>query len=377
MKKKERNSNYELMRIISMFLIVIYHVICHSGILYSCTNPSIKIILNLIVFISIVHVNSFVLVSGYFQSGSSFKQSKLWSVINASLFYRSIIVFLLTTIGYISISKLDLIRELFPLDTVEYWFIKCYLLLYCLSPFLNKAIESFDKKTFQKLLLVLFIIFSMLPTISGGLIFINDGYSLYSFIFLYFLGAYLKKYPLKEMYIFKPFSKRLYQIVLITIFTTSFILNYIISNYVIAISGINSFFDEIIRCINTASIVYSNPLVIIQSVAYFAFFETLEFKNKIVNKIATTTIGVYLIHDNNYIRGLIPKIFKINPTNTFNYFFVIRIIGISLIIYIVCTVIELMRQLIFKLIYKLKLSTKIRNTYYNFLKEINIQAKKQ
>ena len=43
-KEKERNSAYELMRIVSMLLIVLYHVIMHGKVLENCQNESLKII---------------------------------------------------------------------------------------------------------------------------------------------------------------------------------------------------------------------------------------------------------------------------------------------------------------------------------------------
>ena len=68
MKKtlEERNSNFELLRIVSMLFIILWHTIMHGNMLYNCTNESIKWILEIIQFLIIVHVNSFVMVSGYF-----------------------------------------------------------------------------------------------------------------------------------------------------------------------------------------------------------------------------------------------------------------------------------------------------------------------
>ena len=44
---KERNSSYELMRIVSMFLIVLYHVILHGKMIENCENAGLKILLEL------------------------------------------------------------------------------------------------------------------------------------------------------------------------------------------------------------------------------------------------------------------------------------------------------------------------------------------
>ena len=89
---KDRISNYELLRIVSMFFIVMYHAIHHGNVINNCLNEGLKVILEFIMLVLVVHVNSFVLVTGYFQSKSNFKQSKLWSIINANWFYKSIII---------------------------------------------------------------------------------------------------------------------------------------------------------------------------------------------------------------------------------------------------------------------------------------------
>lgn len=370
-KTKIRNSNYELMRIVSMFLIVLYHVIYHGQVLQNCCNEGAKIILELLEFFTLVHVNSFILVSGYFQSTSNFKQSKLWSILNASFFYRVVIMVILLILGVITLDKLTIIKEAFPININEYWFIKCYILLYCLSPFINKGLKNFDKKSFQKLLVVMFIIFSILPVMTGRLFFENNGFSLYQFVYLYIIGAYLRRYPLDKNYIFKVMSKRMYQLVLVFIFFGVLILNYIFSKYALSIIGINTVLDEVSSYITDASILYNNPFVVIQTIAYFAFFGTLSLKNKVINKISALTIGVYLIHDNNFVRALIYDALKINNGPIYSYKFIIYVIIISIVIYICCLIIEWLRQLLFRFVYNLKISNKIREKYYHFINSIH------
>ena len=57
MEKKTRESNFELMRIISMFMIVLWHVIIHGRLLGSSTGLT-NLIYNLLLCVFIVHVNS-------------------------------------------------------------------------------------------------------------------------------------------------------------------------------------------------------------------------------------------------------------------------------------------------------------------------------
>ena len=36
-------------------------------------------------------------------------------------------------------------KDIFPIMMKDYWYVKLYILLYCLSPFINKMIDSFNK----------------------------------------------------------------------------------------------------------------------------------------------------------------------------------------------------------------------------------------
>ena len=317
---KVRNSNHELMRIISMFFIVLGHVLLF-GKLLDKTNGSINYIYYLFEFILIVHVNSYVLVSGYYQSKSSFKISKVWDVIKCNWFYRILFTIIFLAAGLITVSKVDILIDILPVSFSNYWFINCYLMLYCLSPFINSLIKNLTKNNYQKLLVVGFLLICVIPTISNGKILFNNGYSLYSFVYLYLVGGYLRIYPLEDSYFFRIFSKKAFQIIMITIFVLCVLLNNILFYYGKQIDSINSFFSLVSYYIKCTSLNYSNPIVVIQSIAYFSFFTTLTIKSKIINYISNLMLGVYFIHENNYMRLYIYKWLKIasGPINKNSY----------------------------------------------------------
>ena len=369
-REKERNSSYELMRIVSMFLIVLYHIILHGKVLENCQNEGLKIIFEFIEFVTLVHVNSFILVTGYYQVESNFKQSKIWSLLNANWFYRVLIVILLLTFNIVSIDKVSLIKETFPINLNEYWFFKNYLLLYCLTPFINKGIEKLNKSTYQKMIIVSFIIFSIVPSVTGGSYFDNSGFTLYQFVFLYMVGAYLKKYPLSKSYIFKVMSKNMYKLILIFILFTCVFSNYILYKYSMSVSSVNTVLGEISSYVSRASTLYNNPFVIIQSICFFEYFGTLTIKNRYINKLASLVFGIYLIHDNNFSRGLIYVYLKINNGPIYSYKFIFYVFFIAVLIYAICAVIEYIRQKLFKKIYNFKLSKMIREKYYEFIKNV-------
>lgn len=366
-----RNSNHEIMRILSMFFIVLGHVLLFGGLLQT-TNKTVNMIYYFIEFILIIHVNSYVLVTGYYQSTSNFKQSKLWKIINASWFYRILIMILFSSLEIINISKGQIIKDLLPITLDNYWFIKAYILLYCLSPFINKLINNIKRREYQKLLLVGFIIFSIIPSVTAGEFFTNSGYTLYNFIYLYLVGAYLRKYPLDKSYIFKIFSKELYQVILVIIFFLCVFINYAIFYYGKQLNGINSVFDFLANSIDASALAYSSPIIIIQSIVYFSFFTSLNFKSKFVNKCSNLMLGVYFIHENNYIRSNLYNWLGIvtGPTNSVS--FIPYVFLMAIVIFVSCAVIEFLRQLLFKFIATRKIAVKIRKKYYERIQKMYI-----
>ena len=201
-KNSVRNSNHELMRLVSMFLIVMTHVINCGYVLQNSQNAFLSQMVLIIYFVTMVHVNSFVLLTGYYQCKKNFKQSTLWKLMDSTLFYKITITLILCLLGYISVSKVEWIQHLFPINMTMYWFLKVYFILYCISPFLNKLIQSLSKNDFKKLLIVGFVVMSIIPTITDGGAFANNGHTLYNFVYLYFVGAYLRMYPLDREYIY-------------------------------------------------------------------------------------------------------------------------------------------------------------------------------
>ena len=364
---KERNSNYELMRIISMFMIIIWHIIIHGGILNTCNNIQVKKILEFILMIIIIHVNSFILLTGYFQSTNKFRQSKIWSLINASLFYKVIIIIFFTIFFGLNLSNVDYIREFFIFNLDEYWFIKYYIFLYIISPFLNILINNIKKNQYQKLLLVLFFIFSILPFITGGKAFENNGYNLTNFVFLYFIGAYLRRYPMKDWYIFKKISNNLYKLILLILFVTIVILNFSLYQTNEILKDYGSVFNEVFGNMYNMALTYSNPLVIMQSIIFFSLFSTFNFNIKLINNISKLTMGIYLIHDNNYVRDRIYNFFEISIRYNSSYKFIIYMFFVAVVIFVLSGIIEFLRQKLFKFIYNLKISRSLSKKYYNFI----------
>ena len=353
MKKKIRQSNFELMRIISMFFIVIWHIIVHGGLLNNTIGVN-HFLIQLILCIIVVHVNSFILISGFFQYSKNFSLKKFLSVFNAAWFYKACIMIIFVVFGIITISKWDFVETILPLD-IGYWFIATYLVLYLLSPFLNKVINNISKDEFQKLILILFICFSLLPFITMQEELANNGSNIINFVMLYFVGAYLSKYPITEEKIFKKMSNFKYKIVLLSIMLLMIVSNLLFWHFADYFSeSSNNFISYLCDVYHNSHLLYSNPIILIQSVCYFLLFSTFSFKNKFINRISPLMFGVYLIHDNRNMRAEIYNWLDVTSSDYYNSTKLILYLFITgMIIFIVCALIEFIRQKILKVIQRI------------------------
>lgn len=363
MKTKEhlRQSNFELMRIIAMLMIIVWHIIIHGHLIENTTGLT-NLFLNLLLCICIVHVNSFVLLMGYFQYEKSFSLNKFLKLFNAQWFYKIIFAVLALVTGIVAISKPRFILEILPIGSPNnYWFIYCYLGTYLLSPFINKFIAFIDKKDYRNCLIVCFVLFSVVAYITHGSIIDNNGSTIYQFIFLYLLGAYLHKYPIKDNIYLKKYSNNK----LLLIFSLGFIL-FTIINFLIQVFAIymintnNSIIRTISLYILDSKYYYSSPVTILQTVCFFLFFGAINVKSKFINIISSTTLGIYLIHDNSYVRTIIYKALKID-LSVHSKMHIVYSLSMSIFIFAICSFIEIIRIFIFKKISERKKMKKCCN----------------
>ena len=142
MEVKERESNIELLRIFSMFLIVLFHLGYH-GIILSNTFIESNIYINNIYlyFINIlgkIGVNLFVLISGYFLVTKKKYNYKKILLFWLQILLYSIIIYLVLTLVFKN-NSIRLIEALMPLSYKKWWFATSYFILYLIYPYINKC----------------------------------------------------------------------------------------------------------------------------------------------------------------------------------------------------------------------------------------------
>lgn len=363
----KRQINIEFLRIIAMFLIVACHFIIHSDLLANSNVWSLNhIIILLVVLFLINSANCYMLIGGYFLVKSKFKLEKLLSMWSQVQFYSIFIYLILVVTGITSFSLKELIFSFLPIYRDQYWFFTCYFGVYMLLPLLNLITNNIDKNQYQKILIIGLLILSLIPSFLyfTDIFDINYGYSLLWFIYIYFVGGYLRLHY-KTQKSFKHYFG-IYLIVTLV----SFIAN------LLAVELLSTIINKKITSYLLMN--YNSITVFISSICFFLAFTKINLKSDIVKKSITIlsplTFGVYLIHDNNYIR----KYLWIDLVNAVKYAnsYKLWVLFISCVplIYVVCSVIELLRQKFFKILqvdkFIRKLTTKIISSYEVISKKI-------
>ena len=292
-KIKERSSNFELLRIIAIVLVLIIHVlICLPRPTNSLVveEPYKALAFYLTDSISIICVNIFVLISGWF--GINLKLRKLNSLLFQILFFG---IFIWGTLSFIAPNKYINLRSfstVFMLNTSDYWFIKSYLGLYLLAPIINSFVERATRKHYRNILILLYVFQTVYGWISiDGVSWIAGGYSAFSFICLYLLGRYLKIYgdtiSVGRYFRICSLSKGNLLLLFSSIVFLLTFLAYTVTYLGIPIEG--------------RLFTYTNPLVILESIVLLLFFSKIRFESPIINRIAFSCLSIYLLHGNELV----------------------------------------------------------------------------
>lgn len=260
-----RKSNFELLRLLAMFLIVLYHIFIGT---YEA-NPdfasrSLWIPLHL-------GVPVFILISGYFHIKFS------WSK-----FLKLVAVLFVYTIGIQVIGTLLGGKNYFLILFISrspYWFMTVYLMLFVLAPFINKVLESITIK--EEVLLV--IILAIISMYIGG--FQNfeayaTGKNVLNFVLIYAIGDLLHKNEEK----------------LVKIPTWALIVAFVALNVmeVVAYDFVPS--SHIKVAIWKFCFPYNSPLLLINAILLFAVFSRINISSRWINWAAGSCLGIYMLH---------------------------------------------------------------------------------
>lgn len=352
---KRRDANIELLRIIAMIMILVLHYLGKSNSLITYeywdtldvpkTNIAIAWLFEAF---SYGATNLYVLICGYFLVSTPFRIEKgiiLWLQV---FFYSAGIALIFLLTGNYPDTHMGLFwfgKFCLPIVSNHYWFASIYLFLFFLSPFIATVAKRISKKNLATLIIVLLLLFSrlwhdLLPFSEP----IEDrGMGIGWFVTIFFVAAYLRLYYKKKI------NKYIYLVIYLTASILVFISIYVISCIAIKTGKLGVF--------STIAYNYNSILVAVASIALFLFFREIKIKDGIISKfickIAGLTFGVYLIHEHTFLRGWWVSLWHADE-HFGNRTMVPNMIISVAIVFVACSAIEYVRQVLFNLIYGIK-----------------------
>ena len=283
-----RKSNIELLRIISMAIIVLNHYVSRRGIVetYGVFNFNNNIA-HLFRSTGYPALVAFVLISGYFMAGEGkFKTKRIVSllvqVVAFTLVCLLIGVFVLHARCGADKIIMSFVPYLYGYDA--YWFVGPYLGMCLLAPFMDLLMNTFNEKQ-HKLFLLLSIILVFGISTNRAFSMSNERNGVLTFVILYTIAGYIKKYRLED-----KVTKSKLIIILISFWALSY------STYPIGhLLNVELFNNMVIDMNNIFSLVIG--------VSFFLLFLKISINtNRFINYIAGSTFGVYLFHENFILR---------------------------------------------------------------------------
>lgn len=298
-----RQLNMELMRIVSMMLVLLVHA-CFLSIWPMRDNffadPVKACALTYGEAVALVCVNCFILISGYFSIRP--KMKSFLNLIFLVYFYKVVIFALDFCVS--GFSKGHLVSAIYPFTD---WFVGAYLGLYLLSPVLNKYIDTAKEKEFRTFLLIYLGIQVSFGWLLGGdyafvdFSFMNfsNGYSVLAFVGLYCLARYIKLYG-REAFggILERWSARRFLLLFFAVAAVNAAF-YIVSRLCIPNLKISVYLCQLF-------VKYTNPLTVLSSVLLMCFFIKLKVKENTrfapsIIVFGKSAFAVYFIHFNYFV----------------------------------------------------------------------------
>ena len=283
-RSKFRQSNIELLRMLAMFFVLLVHADYYSlgmpSVEATQTNLIDSILRFFFVALSIICVNVFVLISGWFGIRPSLRG--ISNFIFQCLFFLIGTYVVTLLIGTSSLS-LEGIAGCFAATKLD-WFIKAYLLLYILSPVLNAFVESADRKVFRNVLIAYFAFVCTYGWI-GAAKFMMGGYTTLFLLGLYLLARYMRIYQ-PRFTKFKPSTD-----LTIYIVVSSFVTVACITPPLLFGKNIQPWWQ------------YIAPTAIVGAIYLLLTFSKIKIQSKFVNWCGASCFAVFLLHTSPCIFG--------------------------------------------------------------------------
>lgn len=285
MKKEEtgRITSFDLLRVVSMLLIIAYHWQLHAykdGI-HSAPLSSNQIFSFAIGSWGTLGVDLFFMLSAYFLiRNNSVKLGKIFGLICKTSIYGMVVLSIAYAGGIERFDIFTTVKCVMGVFAYQYWFLTVYCIIYLLSPCLNFVIWNISFKFFSLIIFVLSYATFILSFIFGNEILGRTAVG----ISIYLTIGFLERFP--QYNIFQKFRMPCGIISILVIFTLEIMLSYMGMQYDVVFY----------KCINRIQITQS-PFMLAAGLFVFYIFKNWNLKSlKIIEFLGKYSIGAYLLH---------------------------------------------------------------------------------
>lgn len=328
--EKIRSSNIELCRMISMLLIIMHHCVYHGGGFDAMSTNFVSACL--IMPGGKLCFDTFITISMWFLVGKDFKTERFLKVWFETLFYSLVTAVISVFCFSDSLSATDsairVTSALFPMTGAVQGYAATYLAFYLTLPLLNKIADGLTEYQHLFVLCFGFLFFWIAPFIGRVGTEQSVRSRLLFFCFLYFVIFYLRRKNFKVLN-----SNRF----CVPLFVGCWLL-------IAAIFFFGRINPSCSILIDTFVPDETGLLYTIGGISLFYIFRNLQIKpNWFINLLASTTLGVLLLHDGYFSRVITWEIMHTADWKYYKYY-TIYVLGAAISIYLVCSAVDLLRK---------------------------------
>lgn len=355
-----RNSNIELLRLIAMFFIVAGHYLSYSGLIENVRGIN-QVFAFLIGSGARISVSLFLMIGIWFMVDAKPSAERILRLYWEIWFYGVSITLVLLLIGA-PVSKMSLIRALFPFFFRSTWFGTAYISLLLLSPFLNRVF-SLGREKLEKLIIILSIIIIPITAISG---FADTWLVVISwFIYMYLMVGYYKRYMHSKVHINRYLA--------LTIGGGFYVFMALGKMICFNNQNINSLFFYGYKLFSFWIIDYKTIPNLFCACCFFYFIISGKVKNNaFINFLAEGIFAVYIVHQipsmEFYLWNGILHCSDWAESNHFILYSFMIILGIEIVVALLDQIrIKVLERLWIKTLFFTNLKGKIDKYYFSFL----------
>lgn len=283
-----RASNIELLRIIAMILIIMHHFSVHGCFPFTPDLTFNKVFLQVFGLGGKAGVVAFVMITGYFMVSSSFKLHKFAKLVGQIWIYSIAMLGVAIGLGLDTVTSRDMMLALLPIGAMS-WFAQNFLVLYLLTPIINRVLHWLQYTYYVILLVASTVIWFLIPTVLNlwpNVPHTTFGFKhIFSFVVFYSLGAYIKLYG-------SHITKRMGIIFTVIGFVGAFLGDILVD--VLAMTD-PAYMKQIFYFTQND---YGFFQLLLGIGLFIIFLKAKITYRPWINVVASTTFGIYLLHDN-------------------------------------------------------------------------------